>query len=65
MTVEYLIDNVWAVGSPQTVIEKIGRLKRRVGDFGCLLHVGYDHIEEMTPYRESLQALKTEVLPKI
>ena len=29
VTVEYLIDNVWAVGSPQTVIEKIGRLKQQ------------------------------------
>jgi alkanesulfonate monooxygenase SsuD/methylene tetrahydromethanopterin reductase-like flavin-dependent oxidoreductase (luciferase family) len=65
VTVEYLADNVWAVGSPRTVAEKLAKLRDKVGDFGTLLHVGYDHLEEMTPYRESLSALKTEVLPKL
>ncbi len=63
VTVEYLADNVWIVGSPQTAIEKLGRLREKVGAFGCLLQVGYDHLEEMTPYRESLAALQREVLP--
>jgi hypothetical protein len=63
VTVEYLADNVWIVGSPQTAIEKLGRLRQKVGEFGTLLHVIYDHIDEMTPYRESLTALHDEVLP--
>ena len=63
VTVEYLADNVWIVGSPQTAIEKLGRLRDKVGAFGCLLQVVYDHIDELTPYRESLAAVQGEVLP--
>jgi alkanesulfonate monooxygenase SsuD/methylene tetrahydromethanopterin reductase-like flavin-dependent oxidoreductase (luciferase family) len=65
VTVEYLADNVWAVGSPATVAERLSRLRDKIGDFGTLLQVGYDHLEEMAQYRESLTALKTEVLPQL
>jgi alkanesulfonate monooxygenase SsuD/methylene tetrahydromethanopterin reductase-like flavin-dependent oxidoreductase (luciferase family) len=63
VTVEYLADNVWIVGSPNTVIEKLGRLQDKVGKFGCLLNVIYDHTDEMTAYREHLTALRQEVMP--
>jgi alkanesulfonate monooxygenase SsuD/methylene tetrahydromethanopterin reductase-like flavin-dependent oxidoreductase (luciferase family) len=63
VTVDYLADHVWIVGSPQTVIEKLGRLRDRVGAFGCLLQVIYDHLDEMEPYRASLAALSAEVFP--
>jgi alkanesulfonate monooxygenase SsuD/methylene tetrahydromethanopterin reductase-like flavin-dependent oxidoreductase (luciferase family) len=65
VTVEYLADNVWAVGSPQTVVEKLSRMKDKVGVFGTLLQVGYDHLEEKGAYRDSLRALKTDVVPKL
>jgi len=64
VTVEYLADKVWIVGSVQTAIEKLAALRDRVGDFGCLLQVVYDHLEEMEPYRASLSALNDEVLPQ-
>lgn len=63
VTVEYLADKVWIVGSPQTAIEKLGRLRQQVGEFGTLLQVIYDHVDEKTAYRESLTALHDEVLP--
>ena len=65
VTVEYLADNVWVVGSPTTVTEKLEALQHKVGKFGCLLQVGYDHIDEKTAYRNSMRALHDEVLPKI
>jgi alkanesulfonate monooxygenase SsuD/methylene tetrahydromethanopterin reductase-like flavin-dependent oxidoreductase (luciferase family) len=65
VTVEYLADNVWMIGSPNTVAEKLGALRHKVGAFGCLLQVIYDHTDEMTAYRESVTALKNEVLPKL
>jgi alkanesulfonate monooxygenase SsuD/methylene tetrahydromethanopterin reductase-like flavin-dependent oxidoreductase (luciferase family) len=64
VTVDYLADNVWIVGSPQTAAEKLARLRDKVGDFGCLLQVVYDHIDDMEPYRASLTALQQEVLPR-
>jgi alkanesulfonate monooxygenase SsuD/methylene tetrahydromethanopterin reductase-like flavin-dependent oxidoreductase (luciferase family) len=63
VTVEYLVDNVWIVGSPSTVIDKLGRMRDKVGQFGCLLQVIYDHLEEFEAYRYSLTALADEVLP--
>jgi alkanesulfonate monooxygenase SsuD/methylene tetrahydromethanopterin reductase-like flavin-dependent oxidoreductase (luciferase family) len=63
VTVDYLADHVWVVGSPRTVIEKLGNLRARVGEFGCLLQVIYDHIDDMEGYRASLAALAEEVLP--
>jgi len=46
VTVDYLADHVWIVGSPRTVIEKLSALRERVGKFGCLLQVVYDHIDD-------------------
>lgn len=63
VTVEYLVDKVWIVGSPKTVIEKLGAMRRKVGEFGCLLQVVYDHLEEFEAYRYSLSVLAGEVRP--
>jgi len=63
VTVEYLVDNVWIVGSPSTVTEKLGAMRDRVGQFGTLLQVIYDHIDQFEAYRYSLTALAEEVLP--
>lgn len=63
VTVEYLVDNVWVVGSPRTVIDKLGALRERVGRFGTLLQVIYDHLEDFDAYRASLAAMAGEVLP--
>ena len=63
VTVEYLVDNVWIVGSPRTVIDKLGAMRDKVGQFGCLLQVIYDHLEEFEAYRYSLTALAEEVRP--
>ncbi|HLG89089.1 MAG TPA: LLM class flavin-dependent oxidoreductase [Alphaproteobacteria bacterium] len=63
VTVEYLVDKVWIVGSPKTVTEKLDAMRRKVGQFGCLLQVIYDHLEEFDAYRWSLTALAQEVLP--
>ena len=37
ITLEYLCDNVWLVGSPETVARKIRDLHTEVGGFGGLL----------------------------
>jgi hypothetical protein len=63
VTVEYLVDKVWIVGSPRTVTEKLGAMRDKVGQFGCLLQVIYDHIDEFEAYRYSLTALAEEVQP--
>ena len=64
VTVDYLADKVWIVGSPKTAAEKLARLRDKVGDFGCLLQVVYDHLDDMEAYRGSLTALREEVMPQ-
>jgi alkanesulfonate monooxygenase SsuD/methylene tetrahydromethanopterin reductase-like flavin-dependent oxidoreductase (luciferase family) len=63
LDVDYLIEHSWLVGSPQTVVDKLGALQRRTGGFGALLAVLYDFSTEPEWWDESLQRLVSEVLP--
>ncbi len=62
LEVDYLIDG-WLVGSPATVVDKIGALQRRTGGFGTLLLMIYDFSTESGAWEESLRRLVEEVLP--
>jgi alkanesulfonate monooxygenase SsuD/methylene tetrahydromethanopterin reductase-like flavin-dependent oxidoreductase (luciferase family) len=42
VTIDYLLDNTCIVGSPDEVVEKVGRLRERVGPFGYLMQVVHD-----------------------
>jgi alkanesulfonate monooxygenase SsuD/methylene tetrahydromethanopterin reductase-like flavin-dependent oxidoreductase (luciferase family) len=63
LDVDYLIEHAWFVGSPQTVVDKIGALQRATGGFGCLLIMLYDWSSEAAWWEESLQRLVEEVWP--
>jgi len=62
--VEYLADNLWFVGSPQTVANRILELDEQMGGFGHLLFVSYDSAGERESWDRSLQLLMDEVLPR-
>jgi alkanesulfonate monooxygenase SsuD/methylene tetrahydromethanopterin reductase-like flavin-dependent oxidoreductase (luciferase family) len=61
----YLADNLWLVGSPQTVADCILSLQGRTGDFGHLTIVSYDATGEETAWERSLEMLMNDVLPII
>jgi alkanesulfonate monooxygenase SsuD/methylene tetrahydromethanopterin reductase-like flavin-dependent oxidoreductase (luciferase family) len=63
VTLEYLADNLWFVGSPATVTERILDLQRQTGGFGYLLMVSYDATNESSAWERSLRLLTDEVLP--
>lgn len=63
VTLEYLCDQLWFVGSPTTVVRKIREFDTRVGGFGSLLIVCYDAQDERTAWERSLQLLTSEVMP--
>ncbi len=65
VTVEYLVDHVWLVGSPRTVLEKIHELYELSGGFGTLLMLIYDHKDYHEPFEKCIRLLATEVMPKI
>ena len=64
ITLEYLCDELWFVGSPETVARRIGGLDAKVGGFGSLLIVSYDARDERAAWERSLQLLKSEVMPR-
>ncbi len=61
---EYLADNLWFVGSPQTVADRILDLQDGTGGFGYLLFVSYDATNELPSWERSLTLLMDEVLPR-
>ena len=64
VTLDYLAENCWLVGSPSTVAAKVEDMLEKSGGFGCLLATSYDHLENYNAWRESKLALVNEVMPR-
>jgi len=63
ITLEYLADNVWLTGSPQTLTRRINHLQEQTGGFGYLIITSYDAASERPAWQRSLQLFATQVLP--
>ena len=63
MTVDYLADHLWLIGSPVTVAARLRALQEQTGGFGTLLAVSYDAGDERDAWMRSLRLLIQEVLP--
>ena len=61
---DYLADNLWLVGSPETVAGRIMDLQAQTGGFGYLTIVSYDATDERESWDRSLQLLMDQVLPR-
>ncbi len=64
VTLDYLCDNVWVVGSPATVARKIRDLYEAVGGFGSILVAGVDW-PDVAVWDRSTTLLATEVMPRL
>ncbi len=65
LTVEWLADNFWLVGSPETVAEKAAKLDEEIGGAGCFLSITVDASDNPEPYRHSIELMATEVMPRL
>lgn len=63
ITVEWMVDNFFLVGSPETVAEKIRKLHSDVGGFGHLISPVPDRGSDSEAYRRSLELMGNEVAP--
>jgi alkanesulfonate monooxygenase SsuD/methylene tetrahydromethanopterin reductase-like flavin-dependent oxidoreductase (luciferase family) len=63
VTMEYLAEHVWLVGSPQTVTDKLGAMVDATGGFGCLLVLTFDQLENNEGWGNSQRLLMNEVMP--
>ncbi len=64
VTVEYLVDNIFLIGSPEEVAEKIMSLEESVGGFGTIMAMGHEWEPEGF-WKTSMGLLKNEVMPKV
>jgi alkanesulfonate monooxygenase SsuD/methylene tetrahydromethanopterin reductase-like flavin-dependent oxidoreductase (luciferase family) len=62
--VKYLVDNVWLVGSPDTVLERLLHEYDETGGFGTLLVTYYGGKGDSAAYARSLALLMSEVAPR-
>ncbi len=65
VTVEWLAENFWLVGSPATVIDKVRDLQQRTGGFGTLLSATFDQGAQPQQYQRHFELLGTEVIPTL
>jgi alkanesulfonate monooxygenase SsuD/methylene tetrahydromethanopterin reductase-like flavin-dependent oxidoreductase (luciferase family) len=64
VTVEYLLDNIWIVCSPDEVAGKLRKLYEDVGGFGVLLAMGHEW-QPRDVWERSVTLLKQEVMPRL
>jgi alkanesulfonate monooxygenase SsuD/methylene tetrahydromethanopterin reductase-like flavin-dependent oxidoreductase (luciferase family) len=62
---EWIVDNVFVVGSPETVVEKISTLFEASGGWGTLQVESHDYYDDPAPWFQSLELIAKEVAPKI
>jgi alkanesulfonate monooxygenase SsuD/methylene tetrahydromethanopterin reductase-like flavin-dependent oxidoreductase (luciferase family) len=64
VTLDYLLDNIWVVGSPDTVAAKLQRLHDDVGGFGTLLVIAHEW-QPRGVWEHSMTLLKEQVVPRV
>jgi alkanesulfonate monooxygenase SsuD/methylene tetrahydromethanopterin reductase-like flavin-dependent oxidoreductase (luciferase family) len=64
VTIEYMLDNMWIVGSPDDVAEKIRDLYEYLGGFGVLLVMGHEW-QPKEQWVRSMTLFVEEVMPKL
>ena len=65
VNVEKLADQLWLVGSPETVAQKIEAFYEETGGFGTIAGATYDYGERSEEYRRSFELIGTEVMPRV
>jgi alkanesulfonate monooxygenase SsuD/methylene tetrahydromethanopterin reductase-like flavin-dependent oxidoreductase (luciferase family) len=65
LTLDWMVDNFFIVGSPDTVVEKIAEFNDELGGFGAILSFTFDYSADPEPYRRNFELLGREVAPRI
>lgn len=62
--VDYLIDHLFLVGSPDTVVQRLLAVDEALGGFGTVVVNAYDWGDDAGPYRRSMELFAREVIPR-
>jgi len=63
VSVEWLVDNFFLVGSPDTVAEKLRAFHDEVGGFGTLISTIHNYSRDPEPYRHNLELVGSVLRP--
>lgn len=62
---EFLVDKVFVVGSPDTVVDKLNHLFEQTGGWGTLQVEAHDYFDDPSPWFKSLELISKEVAPRV
>ena len=62
---EFLVDHVFVVGSPDTIVDKLNVLFEKCGGWGTLQIESHDYYDNPDPWFHSLNLLSKEVAPRV
>ena len=62
---EYMMEHIWLVGSPETVARKLRTLYEQCGGFGVLLAMSLDHLDDRAGWEKSMRLLAEDVMPRV
>ena len=62
---EYMLENLWIVGDPDEVTQKLNKLYTNVGGFGTLLLLCHDWEQDTAKWLHSLELMSKEVQPNL
>ena len=62
--IDYLIEHLFLVGSPETVAKRLLAVDEALGGFGTVVLNAYDWGDDPGPYRRSLELFAREVIPR-
>jgi alkanesulfonate monooxygenase SsuD/methylene tetrahydromethanopterin reductase-like flavin-dependent oxidoreductase (luciferase family) len=65
ITLEYLLQHQFLIGSVETVTEQLIRMQEDTGGFGTLLMEGVDYEDQKDPWFRSMQLMAEEVVPAV
>jgi len=65
VTVDYLIENVWIVGTPDECAARLRALHEDVGGFGTVLMIGHDWHPDHRKWTRSLELFAEKVMPRL
>jgi|DewCreStandDraft_5_1066085.scaffolds.fasta_scaffold00263_49 alkanesulfonate monooxygenase SsuD/methylene tetrahydromethanopterin reductase-like flavin-dependent oxidoreductase (luciferase family) len=65
VTVDYLLEHVWIVGSPAECVARLRALSEEVGGFGTVLMIGHDWMPHEDRWFRSLELFATRVMPEL
>jgi alkanesulfonate monooxygenase SsuD/methylene tetrahydromethanopterin reductase-like flavin-dependent oxidoreductase (luciferase family) len=65
VTPEFMCDNHWMCGSPETVAREIEKIHKLTGGFGVIVMLAMDYSEQPEAWRKSMELFGREVKPRI